>query len=274
MKKDIHHIHDKTYRSFFENKEIFLQLLQSFVQEAWTTQLQVDKLIEDKSHYILRDFEEAEADIVYHATIEGQEVVFCILLELQSTVDHSMGIRLFYYISEIWRKYLKRFEREEVKRKDFKLPAVVPIVLYNGESGWTATTQFKEKVQRADLFGDYVIDFKYILINVNAYSKEDLIAIQNTVAAVFLLDQKIDTIEFVERAAIVATEFNELTEEHRLKLKDWLDHIIEEPIRQKVLNLLDANKEEVDRMTANITKTLQEEKNQAREMGKLEGKLE
>ncbi|MEG1149584.1 MAG: Rpn family recombination-promoting nuclease/putative transposase, partial [Niameybacter sp.] len=147
MKKDIHHIHDKTYRSFFENKEIFLQLLQSFVQEAWTTQLQVDKLIEDKSHYILRDFEEAEADIVYHATIEGQEVVFCILLELQSTVDHSMGIRLFYYISEIWRKYLKRFEREEVKRKDFKLPAVVPIVLYNGESGWTATTQFKEKVQ-------------------------------------------------------------------------------------------------------------------------------
>ena len=29
MKKDIHHIHDKTYRSFFENKEIFLQLLAS-----------------------------------------------------------------------------------------------------------------------------------------------------------------------------------------------------------------------------------------------------
>ena len=89
MKKDIHHIHDKTYRSFFENKEIFLQLLKSFVNEAWTTQLQEDKLFEDKSHYILRDFEEAEADIVYKATIEDEEVFFCILLELQSTVDHK-----------------------------------------------------------------------------------------------------------------------------------------------------------------------------------------
>lgn len=183
-----------------------------------------------------------------------------------------MPIRLFYYISEIWRKYLKRFEKEEVKKKDFRLPAIVPIVLYNGDKGWTATTQFKDKIQRADLFGDYVVDFKYILINVNNYSKEDLIAIQNTVAAVFLLDQKIDSVEFVKRAAVVATEFNHLTEEHKLKLKDWLDHIIKDPIRKEVLNLLNADKEEVNRMTANITKTLQEEKSQAREMGREEGR--
>ena len=74
MKKDIHHIHDKTYRSFFENKEIFLQLLQSFVKETWTTKLHKEQLTEDKSHYILRDFEESEADIVYRATIDGDEV--------------------------------------------------------------------------------------------------------------------------------------------------------------------------------------------------------
>lgn len=76
MKKDIHHIHDKTYRSFFENKEIFLELLQSFVKETWTSKIEVEQLIEDKSHYILRDFEEAEADVVYKAKIEG-DFVFC-----------------------------------------------------------------------------------------------------------------------------------------------------------------------------------------------------
>ena len=145
MKKDIHHIHDKTYRSFFENKEIFLQLLKSFINETWTTKLQEDKLFEDKSHYILRDFEEAEADIVYKAIIEDEEVFFCILLELQSTVDHSMPIRLFYYMAEIWRKYIKEHPKETVKRADFKLPAIVPIVLYNGSNTWTAPLSFKNK---------------------------------------------------------------------------------------------------------------------------------
>ena len=55
-------------------------------------------------------------------------------------------------------------------------------------------------------------------------------------------------------------------------LKDWLDHIIKDPIRKEVLNLLNADKEEVNRMTANIIKTLQEEKSQAREMGREEGR--
>ena len=217
----------------------------------------------EKIHYIPRDFEESEADIVYRATIEGEDVFFCILLELQSKVDFSMPIRLFYYTAEIRRKYLKSFEKDAVKKKDFKLPAVVHIVLYNGDNSWTATTSFRDKIQRADLFGEYVIDFKHILINVNDYSKEDLIAIQNTVSAIFLLDQKIDPIEFINRTALVATKFKLLSDEHRLKLKDWLDHVIEEPIRQKVLDLLEASEEEVNKMTANITKTLQEEKEQA-----------
>ncbi|MEG1133532.1 MAG: hypothetical protein RSD87_04120, partial [Cellulosilyticaceae bacterium] len=102
------------------------------------------------------------------------------------------------------------------------------------------------------------------------------IKIQNTVSAIFLLDQKIDSVEFIERAALVATEFNTLSDEHKLRLKDWLDHIIEDPIRKVVLDILesDMSEEEVRRMTANITKTLQEEKEQAEKKGKLEGERE
>ncbi len=154
------------------------------------------------------------------------------------------------------------------------MPPVIPIVLYNGDKSWTAATSFKDKIQNADIFSEYVIDFKYILINVNGYSKEDLLAIQNTVSAVFLLDQKIDSIEFIEKAALVATEFKALSEEHKLKLKDWLDHVIQEPFRHVVLDLLKASEEEVSIMTANITKTFQEEKAQAIEQGEKKKALE
>lgn len=52
-----------------------------------------------------------------------------ILLELQSTVDFSMPMRLYFYISEIYRKIIKNKTKSVIKGKDFKLPAVVPIVV-------------------------------------------------------------------------------------------------------------------------------------------------
>ncbi|MBP3887309.1 MAG: hypothetical protein J6F30_06605 [Cellulosilyticum sp.] len=81
--------------------------------------------------------------------------------------------------------------------------------------------------------------FENILINVNDYSKKDLVTIQNTISAIFLLDQKVDSKEFVDRAALVATQFSLLSKEHKLKIKDWLDHIIKEPIRQVVIDLIE-----------------------------------
>ena len=38
----------------------------------------------DKS-YILQDFNEKEADLVYRLKIKGQDVIFYLLMELQST---------------------------------------------------------------------------------------------------------------------------------------------------------------------------------------------
>ncbi|MGL5676406.1 MAG: Rpn family recombination-promoting nuclease/putative transposase [Cellulosilyticaceae bacterium] len=273
MKKDLNNIHDKTYKSFFENSQIFLEMLQSFVKEEWAYQLTAEGLVQDKSYYVIRDYEEMEADVVYTATIDGQEVIFYILLELQSTVDYSMPIRLFTYTSEIWRKYLKKHTKEEVKRKDFKLPAVVPIILYNGEAKWTVEKSFKEKIHRADLFGNHVIDFEYILINVNKFKEEDLMAIENVVSAIFLLDQKVDAKEFVRRAANVVKEFQQMPAEHKLKLIDWIDHTVENPIREEVIKLFHANKEEVDLMTANITRTMQEEKEHALLEGEFKGQI-
>ena len=85
-----------------------------------------------------------------------------------------------------------------------------------------------------------------------------------------MLDQKVDSIEFIERAATVAKDFNQLSKEHKLRIKDWLDNIIEEPVRHFVLTLMEKDREEVELMTANITRTLIEEREQAILTGKLE----
>ena len=103
-----------------------------------------------------------------------------------------------------------------------------------------------------------------------------LVEIENIIAAIFLLDQKIDSEEFVKRAAFVATEFQNLQEEHKLRLTDWIDYTIAEPVREGVIEMLRSklSRKEVDDMTANINITLQEEKERAIREGREEGRRE
>ncbi len=69
MKKDINNIHDKSYKTLFSNKQIFLNLINEFTENEWKKDLQADKLILVDKSYILSDYEELEADIVYRANM-------------------------------------------------------------------------------------------------------------------------------------------------------------------------------------------------------------
>ncbi|MBW9158753.1 Rpn family recombination-promoting nuclease/putative transposase [Clostridium sp. FP2] len=82
-------------------------------------------------------------------------------------------------------------KKKEIKRKSFRLPAVVPIVLYNGTNKWTSARNFKDIITGSQLFGDNILDFKYILVDINRYSKEYLCEFKNIASAIFLLDQDI-----------------------------------------------------------------------------------
>jgi predicted transposase YdaD len=72
----------------------------------------------DKS-YILPDFSGKEADLVYRLKLDEQEVIFYVLMELQSTVDFQMPYRLLLYQVEIWRDYMKNIGKEAALAKGF-----------------------------------------------------------------------------------------------------------------------------------------------------------
>jgi hypothetical protein len=46
-----------------------------------------------------------------------------------------MSFRLLQYMVEVWRDAFNDTPEKERKRKSFRLPAIVPAVLYNGEKG-------------------------------------------------------------------------------------------------------------------------------------------
>lgn len=77
----------------------------------------------------------------------------------------------------------------------------------------------------------------------------------------------------MDRLVTIVKAFSKLTLEEKLELKSWLANTLSEEIKDIALNILDANKEDVDKMTANITRTIEEIKEEAKLEGKLEGKI-
>jgi predicted transposase/invertase (TIGR01784 family) len=153
-------IHDKGYKRILSKKRNFLDLLKHHIKAQWVNRISEDDLELVNGEFILKDFRDKEADIIYRARIGAQDVVFYVLLELQSGVDQTMPFRLLIYMVELLRRVFADADEDTRELKSFRLPAVVPIVLYNGGSEWSAVHSFKEYLAEYALFAPYIIDFR------------------------------------------------------------------------------------------------------------------
>ena len=269
---NVHHEHDVGYKHIFSHKGTFLELLRSFAKKEWTNLIKEEDLILVDKSYILSDFEEEESDILYKVNVNGEEVIFYVLLEFQSKVDFQMPMRLLFYMTEVWRDVLKNTDKSEVKRKSFKLPAIVPIVLYNGKNKWTAKTSFREILSGYELFEDNILNFNYMLFDINRYSDEELYNVSNLVSAVFLLDQEMDEDELLRRLRKLIYVLKKISPEQFNVFKQWLKKIVKprltEEMQKEVDEVLDkSNQEEVDFMVSNLGKTLDKMERKALEKG-------
>lgn len=174
-----------------------------------------------------------------------------------------MPFRLLAYMLEIWRDILKNTPKSKTKRKAFKLPIIYPIVLYNGISDWTAPFNFKDMLHGIDLFDEQILDFKYTLIDVNRYEKQELLQLSNLISSVFLLDQNIKEVEelFIRLRELTDT-INQLSEQELLLFKAWLKGIVIRRFPKKnhkdIEKVIDQTKaKEVGIMISNLEKNLE-----------------
>jgi GDP-D-mannose dehydratase len=182
--------HDKRYKELFSNKKSFLSLLRDCVKEPWVADLDESSVSKSENSFILQDFSEKEADIVYEAAVNGKKVIFYILLELQSEVDYRMPYRLLLYITEILRHYFNHADVNERNRKDFKFPVVFPIVFFNGSDKWTVPHDIRDMFADYEDFGDYVLNFQYALVDAKGYDEESLRSFSSKLLAVVLMLEK------------------------------------------------------------------------------------
>jgi predicted transposase/invertase (TIGR01784 family) len=151
-----HHIHDSAYKYLFSNKRIFLQLLTSFVHHDFVEGLTVDNLVAVDKSFISEEFIKRESDLIYRLRRNGQDVYVYILLEFQSTVDKTIAARLLSYIMRLYETLLANSQAG-------KLPAVFPLVLYNGTDNWRVPENIADLIEHS-IPDDYIPRFRFYTI--------------------------------------------------------------------------------------------------------------
>ncbi|MDR2693540.1 MAG: Rpn family recombination-promoting nuclease/putative transposase, partial [Chitinispirillales bacterium] len=182
--------HDEGYKSILSDIANFLHLLRKYFRNTpWIAELlsgDIEAVRIDKS-YITKEYRRVDSDLIYKLRKGGTDIYFYVLLELQSTVDYTMPFRLLRYMVELLNDIFQNTDKTVRERKDFRLPAIVPIVLYDGDNRWTAVRTYREYTEDYDIFGDNIINFKYLLLDLNRTDDEAILPVVKLLDAVFSL---------------------------------------------------------------------------------------
>ena len=173
--------HDLRYKKLFSHPKLVEELITSFVNEDFVHNIDFSTLEQVNKSFVTAAYTKKESDIIYKVKINGEHEVFIyLLLEFQSTVDKYMALRMLRYICELYEFILQERGNKRFK----KLPAVLPLMLYNGDDKWTAATSITNLIEDS-LPVKYLPQLNYIKIAENEYSDHDLFNIRNAVSALF-----------------------------------------------------------------------------------------
>ena len=282
-------IHDKGYKRILGKKSTFLHLLHRYINASWLENVTEQDLELIDKEFILKDFQEREADIVYKIRRkDGGECYVYVLLELQSSVDYTMPFRLLIYMTELLKRIWNETDKAKRERKSFRLPPVVPIVLYNGEKPWTAERNFRNYFEDEHLFGDRLIDFRYGMIDVNNQDESFLLEVNTLLENVILLDRSRDKETLEKALKLTARRVQRLTREEQIDLAEWVRDVLirkaaSAPNTELIEEMVESWKKGDDEMmTYGIERAFDNERRKARKEareealkeGRAEGKAE
>ena len=159
------------------------------INQAIKTKLKAEEIEKYTSSFVNKIFQNREADIVYK--YKNKNIFF--LIEHQTKIDYSMPYRILEYEIEIMKSAI---DIRKVKNKEYKLPLVIPIVLYTGKKKWDAKRYLEESQEKLD--GVKIKAGNYNLVDINDFTKEELLQEKTLISKMMLLEKSESTEESIE----------------------------------------------------------------------------
>ena len=180
--KQVNKPHDKIFKDVLDDKKEVVTFLNERLKLANTEYaLKEDDLEKYNREFITGNFQSIESDIIYKK--KDQNIFF--LIEQQSTIEPAMSYRIMRYQ---WAIIESAIEKEKLRQKDYKLPSVISFVIYTGTEKWEKANYLIDKQEK--LLGckpEFFENFQFI--NVNEYTKQELLDQEGFLTKVMLLEK-------------------------------------------------------------------------------------
>ena len=169
-------LHDLAFKRWFDHKRMVEDLLRGFAPPGVAARLDFASLEQMPADYVDDDLRASRGDALWRVRYRppdgGREWLYLlVLLEFQSTVDPFMAARVLAYTAQTYVKLV----RAEAVRPGERLPPVLPVVIYNGRTRWSAAEDMDGLVAAA---GGALAPFqprqRYLLLDEHALRVEDL----------------------------------------------------------------------------------------------------
>ena len=135
---------DPIYKRLYSFPDMVADLLCSVLPGEVLEKIDLDSLEKVPAEYVGDNFRQRHGDTVWRVRAPGAEggwAYVLVLLEFQSSIDPTMALRVNEYTVMLYRELL----RAKVV-KPGALPPVLPVLLYNGDSPWSAALDVRDLI--------------------------------------------------------------------------------------------------------------------------------
>ena len=217
-------LHDENYKRLFASPLMVGDVLRACLPPHRVAAADFSSLGKLSPEYVSDELRKRHGDTVWHLRL-GRRRVFLLLLEFQAQDDRWMALRILTYSGLLYQELI-RSRAPEVAGE--RLPAVLPVVLYNGTEAWTAAPEMGALIVPVGRWlAPYQPAQRYCLLDLQRMAAEDL-PYRNLLRAVVRLEQ-CRSWEDVRRVVVALQRWlpKRGAEELRRGFVDWIRQIAE-----------------------------------------------
>lgn len=197
--------HDKIFRILLDDKKDVIK----FINKILNQKFKEEEIEKYNSSFVNNMFRNQEADVVYR--IKDKNIF--ILIEHQTKIDYSMPYRILQYEIAIIKSAL---DVKKLKNKSYKLPLVIPVVLYIGKKKWNANKYLEESQEI--LKGVKSSLSYYNIVDVNDFTEKELLEDGTLISKMMIVENTKDTDELVKLLSEIIPSIKEEQKELMIRI--------------------------------------------------------
>jgi predicted transposase/invertase (TIGR01784 family) len=259
MPKTVHKLKDNAYKLIFAEPEMFLDFLKNFIPIDILKKVKPQDIEDITERFLPLFSDNKDSDTIKKIRLEGNKPLFVIgIIEHESEVNYTTTVKMLQYITLVLTDYIKENDKkhkEEMDKKHrtkiklstskgFKLPPVLPIVFYDGTKKWTSSLNLIDRTELSEIFEKYIPKFEYELVDLNKYSRDDLIKFGNLLSLMLIVDK----VHKVEDFELLNTLPKEYLDKLKLNIPDHLLELLANCIRLFLIKA-EVREEKIDEIT-------------------------